>query len=105
MKMDLSVIEVVGDGSGLQGYLRGWSIYLYSCIILSIIRVAHGNDFRPFFVSFFLHFYCQEIQVGCKNEEKMTRKTSEKWPKIVTVSNPNMGKNLTSGMQFKHIRI
>ena len=37
MKMDLSVIEVVGDGSGLRGYLRGWSIYSYSCIISSII--------------------------------------------------------------------
>src|ERR1700678_2713120 len=42
MKMELSVIGVWEDDSGLRGYLRGWSIYSYSFIISSIIKEWHG---------------------------------------------------------------
>src|ERR1700678_3266636 len=45
MKMELSVIGVWRDDSGLRGYLRGWSIYLYSFIISSII-VCRRSIFR-----------------------------------------------------------
>jgi hypothetical protein len=55
---------------------------------------AHSSHFsaifQPFFISFFLHFYSQLESPGSKNEEKMTQKTSEKWLKIITVSNPNL---------------
>src|ERR1700678_1916911 len=45
MKMELSVIGVWEDDSGLRGYLRGWSIYSYSFIILSIM-VCRRSIFR-----------------------------------------------------------
>src|ERR1700678_69578 len=45
MKMELSVTGVCEDDSGLRGYLRGRSIYLYSFIISSII-VCRRSIFR-----------------------------------------------------------
>src|SRR5271168_3917307 len=55
---------------------------------------AHSSHFSPFFIYFLSHFFfiftanLNRLGPGSKNEEKMTRKMAEKWPKIVTVSNP-----------------
>ena len=50
--------------------------------------------FHSFFTSFFSHFYCKSFFFGSKNERKMDWKTTQKWPKNATVSNPNDIKSL-----------
>ena len=45
--------------------------------------------FWLFFISFFVHFYCEDFEVGGKNNQKTNQKTDKKQPKNATMSYPN----------------